>query len=604
MNQAIVFLAMAVVLVPIAVRLGLGSVLGYLIAGIAVGPLGLGLVADAAAVAQVSELGVVLMLFLIGLNLEPRRLWAMRSAVFGGGALQLVACTVLIMPIGFLLGWSWQATLIGSLAMALSSTAIVVPILQERNLLLRPVGQKGFAMLLFEDIAAIPLLALAALLGSTMGTPTEVSPSAQDSGWWGPLMQLGAIAGVVLAGRFLAYPAMRFIARLPVRELFTAFALALVLGVAVLMQAVGLSMGLGAFIAGVLLAGSPYRHALENDILPFKGLLLGLFFMAVGMGMQLGLLATHGVQVVVGLVLVTLLKLVGVWLVLPLVDLHGRNRSLLAVLLAQGGEFAFVILATAQAFKVLPAEDAALLTLITAISMPLTPLLLKLFDRYARDEATERAADAIPDERPAVLLAGFGRYGQIVARLLLAAGIKPTVVDHDAETVDSARRLGFEVYFGDATQPDLLAAAGAANAQVLVVAVDDVDQANRLVTLAREQWPHLKLVARARDAVHAMALHEAGVHHVQRELFESSLRSGRSVLEALGFDHFHAREMADEFRRYTERFIRTEHGLRHRDEEDRLRRVREGREQFEKQMQQDLQRQRERSQDGGWQGER
>jgi glutathione-regulated potassium-efflux system ancillary protein KefC len=604
MNQAIVFLAMAVVLVPIAVRLGLGSVLGYLIAGIAVGPLGLGLVADAAAVAQVSELGVVLMLFLIGLNLEPRRLWAMRSAVFGGGALQLVACTVLIMPIGFLLGWSWQATLIGSLAMALSSTAIVVPILQERNLLLRPVGQKGFAMLLFEDIAAIPLLALAALLGSTMGTPTAVSPSAQDSGWWGPLMQLGAIAGVVLAGRFLAYPAMRFIARLPVRELFTAFALALVLGVAVLMQAVGLSMGLGAFIAGVLLAGSPYRHALENDILPFKGLLLGLFFMAVGMGMQLGLLTTHGVQVVMGLVLVTLLKLVGVWLVLPLVDLHGRNRSLLAVLLAQGGEFAFVILATAQAFKVLPAEDAALLTLITAISMPLTPLLLKLFDRYARDEATERAADAIPDERPAVLLAGFGRYGQIVARLLLAAGIKPTVVDHDAETVDSARRLGFEVYFGDATQPDLLAAAGAANAQVLVVAVDDVDQANRLVTLAREQWPHLKLVARARDAVHAMALHEAGVHHVQRELFESSLRSGRSVLEALGFDHFHAREMADEFRRYTERFIRTEHGLRHRDEEDRLRRVREGREQFEKQMQQDLQRQRERSQDGGWQGER
>jgi glutathione-regulated potassium-efflux system ancillary protein KefC len=604
MNQAIVFLVMAVVLVPIAVRLGLGSVLGYLIAGIAVGPLGLGLVADATAVAQVSELGVVLMLFLIGLNLEPRRLWAMRSAVFGGGALQLVACTVLIMPIGFLLGWSWQATLIGSLAMALSSTAIVVPILQERNLLLRPVGQKGFAMLLFEDIAAIPLLALAALLGSTLGTSSAANPSAHDSGWWGPLMQLGAIAGVVLAGRFLAYPAMRFIATLPVREMFTAFALALVLGVAALMQAVGLSMGLGAFIAGVLLAGSPYRHALENDILPFKGLLLGLFFMAVGMGMQLGLLATHGVQVAVGLVLVTLLKLLGVWLVLPLVDLHGRNRSLLAVLLAQGGEFAFVILATAQAFKVLPAEDAALLTLITAISMPLTPLLLKLFDRYARDDTPARAADAIPDERPAVLLAGFGRYGQIVARLLLAAGIKPTVVDHDAETVDSARRLGFEVYFGDATQPDLLAAAGAASAKVLVVAVDDVDQANRLVALAREQWPHLKLVARARDAVHAMALHEAGVHHVQRELFESSMRSGREVLALLGFDHFHAREMADEFRRYTERFIRTEHGLRHHDEEDRLRRVREGREQFEKQMQQDLKRQRERAGDGGWQAER
>jgi glutathione-regulated potassium-efflux system ancillary protein KefC len=396
---------------------------------------------------------------------------------------------------------------------------------------------------------------------------------------------------------------MRFIARLPVRELFTAFALLLVLGVAALMQAVGLSMGLGAFIAGVLLAGSPYRHALENDIVPFKGLLLGLFFMSVGMGMQLNLLATHGAQVAVGLVLVTLLKLLGVWLVLPLVDLHGRNRSLLAVLLAQGGEFAFVILATAQAVNVLPADDAAMLTLITAISMPLTPLLLKLFDRYARDDANERAADAIPDERPAVLLAGFGRYGQIVARLLLAAGVKPTVVDHDAETVDSARRAGFEVYYGDATQPDLLAAAGAASAKVLVVAVDDLDQANRLVALAREQWPHLKLVARARDAVHAMALHEAGVQHVQRELFEGSLRSGRAVLACLGFDHFHAREMADEFRRYTERFIRTEHGL-HRHEEDLIRRVREGREQFEQQMQQDLQRQREHTHDGGWQAER
>ncbi len=603
MNQAIVFLAVAVVLVPIAVRLGLGSVLGYLLAGVLLGPSVMGLVSDPATIAQVSELGVVLMLFLIGLNLEPRRLWAMRSAVFGGGALQLVACALLIMPLGFAMGWSWQATLIGSLALALSSTAIVVPILQERNLLLRPVGQKGFAMLLFEDIAAIPLLALAALLGQTLGTPAPVSPAAHASGWLGPVMQVGAIAGVVLAGRYLAYPAMRFIARLPVRELFTAFALLLVLGVAVLMQNVGLSMGLGAFMAGVLLAGSEYRHALENDLLPFKGLLLGLFFMSVGMGMQLDLLATQGGQVLAGLVIVTVLKLVGVWLVLPLVGLHGSQRSLLAVLLAQGGEFAFVILATAQAARVLPADDAALLTLITAISMPVTPLLLKLFDRYAREDTAARPPDAIEDQRPTVLLAGFGRYGQIVARLLLAAGTKPTVIDHDADTVDSARRFGFEVYFGDATQPDLLNAAGAGTAQVLVVAIDDTAQANRLVDLARQQWPHLRIVARARDAVHAMELHDAGVSHVQRELFESSLRSGRATLEALGFDHFHARQMADEFRRYTERFVRTERGLRD-SEEDLVKRVRESREQFEKQMQQDLQRQRQRAGDTGWQADR
>ena len=600
MNQAIVLLALAVVLVPLAVRLGLGSVLGYLLAGVAVGPLGLALVADAQAVAQVSELGVVLMLFLIGLNLEPRRLWAMRAAVFGGGALQLAACAALIMPVGLAMGWSWQASLIGSLAMALSSTAIVVPILQERNLLLRPVGQKGFAMLLFEDIAAIPLLALAALLGQTLGTPAPVSPEAHASGWWRPLMQVGAIAGVVLAGRYLAYPAMRFIARLPVRELFTAFSLLLVLGVAALMQAVGLSMGLGAFIAGVLLASSEYRHALENDILPFKGLLLGLFFMSVGMGMQLDLLATHGLQVALGLVLITVLKLVGVWAVLPLAGLHGQQRSLLAVLLAQGGEFAFVILATAAAVGVLPAEDAALLTLITAVSMPVTPLLLRAFDRYAREDASERAPDAIADQRPQVLLAGFGRYGQVVARLLLAAGTKPTVIDHDADTVDSARRFGFEVYFGDATQPDLLAAAGAAHAQVLVIAIDDAAQANRLVALAQQQWPQLRIAARAHDAVHAMELHGAGVQHVQRELFESSLRTGRAALESIGFDHFHARQMADEFRRYTERFVRTERSLLQ-SEDDLVKRVREGREQFEKQMQQDIARQRERSGDGSWQ---
>jgi glutathione-regulated potassium-efflux system ancillary protein KefC len=602
MSQAILFLAAALVLVPLAVRLKLGSVLGYLLAGVALGPVGLRLVSDPATILQVSELGVVLMLFVIGLDLEPKRLWAMRSAVFGGGALQLAACTVLLMPLGFAMGWTWQATLIGSLAMALSSTAIAVPLLQERNLMARPIGQKGFAMLLFEDIAAIPLLALAAVLGSTLGTPAPVSPSAHASGWLGPLMQLGAIAGVVVLGRFVAYPAMRFIASLPVRELFTGFALLLVLGVAALMQAVGLSMGLGAFIAGVLLASSPYRHALENDILPFKGLLLGLFFIAVGMGMQLDLFLSSPVQVVAGLVIITVLKLVGVWLVLPLVDLHGSSRSQLAILLGQVGEFAFVILATAQAARVLPADDAALLTLIAALSMPITPLLLMAFDRYARPEGSDRATDTIEDDKPAVLLAGFGRYGQIVARLLLGAGIKPTVIDHDSDTVDSARKFGFQVYFGDATQPDLLAAAGVAQARVVVVAIDDAAQVNRMVETLQQQWPHLKIVARARDAVHAMELEEAEVHHVQREMFESSLRSGRATLQALGFDAFHARQMADDFRRYSVGFLKAARSVRE-NEDDLIQRVRESREQFEKQMQKDVERQAQRTGDTSWQRE-
>ncbi|PZO10320.1 MAG: glutathione-regulated potassium-efflux system protein KefC [Burkholderiales bacterium] len=597
MTQAILFLLAALVFVPLAVKFKLGSVLGYLLAGVAIGPIGLGLVSDPEAILHASEIGVVLMLFVIGLELEPQRLWAMRSAVFGGGTAQMLVCAALLMPLGLVLGWSWQASLVGSLAMALSSTAIVVALLQERNLMARPVGQKGFAMLLFQDIAAIPLLALAAVLGSAAPEATASHTSA------GPLLQLAAVAGVGVVGRYGAYPAMRLVARLPVRELFTGFALLLVLGVAALMQAVGLSMGLGAFIAGVLLASSEYRHALENDLLPFKGLLLGLFFIAVGMSMQLGLVVSAPVQVLAGLVLVVALKALGLWLLGRVVDLRGSQRTLLAVLLSQVGEFAFVVLAAAKASSVMPAADADLLTLIAALSMVSTPLLLIAFDRLSQPDANTREADTIEDEHSPVLLAGFGRYGQIVARLLMGAGLKPTVIDHDADTVDSARRFGFKVYFGDATQPDLLQAAGVSHAKVVVVAIDDVAQTNRVVETLKAQWPHLRIVARARDAVHAMELDELEVHHVQREVFESSLRSGRAVLEVLGFDHFHARQMADEFRRYSTGFLTAARGSRH-NEDDLIKRVREAREQFESQMQQDLKRQERRQGDTGWHLER
>jgi glutathione-regulated potassium-efflux system ancillary protein KefC len=594
MTQGILFLLAALVFVPLAVRLGLGSILGYLVAGVVIGPVGFALVSDPTAILHASELGVVLMLFVIGLELEPQRLWAMRAAVFGGGTLQMAVCAALLMPVGLLLGWTWQASLVAALALALSSTAIVVGILQERHLMDVPVGRNGFSMLLFQDIAAIPLLALAAALGS------QNAPSVSSGhGHASPLLQIGAVLAVVVAGRYVAYPAMRFIARLPVRELFTGFALLLVLGVAALMESVGLSMGLGAFLAGVLLASSEYRHALENDILPFKGLLLGLFFIAVGMSMQLGLLVSAPLQVVLGLLLVVALKALGLWLLGPVTGLRGSQRKLLAVLLSQVGEFAFVVLAAAKASQVMPADTADLLTLIAALSMVSTPLLLIAYDRWGCPETETRPADAVENEHAPVLLVGFGRYGQIVARVLLSAGIRPTVIDHDADTVDSARRFGFKVYFGDATQPDLLHAAGLDQARAVVVAVDDVTQANRLVHELRASHPQLPILARARDAVHAMELEDAGVHHVQRELFESSLRSARATLELLGFDRFHARELADEFRRYTNHFITSARASRH-DEDDFVQRVREAREQFEKQMQADLQRQHRHTPETGW----
>ena len=597
MTQAILFLLAALVFVPLAVRAGLGSVLGYLVAGMAIGPVGLALVSDPTAILHVSELGVVLMLFVIGLELEPQRLWAMRRIVFGGGALQMLVCAALLMPVGLLLGWTWQASLVAALALALSSTAIAVAILQERNLMSRPVGQTGFAMLLFQDIAAIPLLALAAVLG-TAAPAADAGHAASHSG---PLVQIGAVVGVVVAGRYVAYPAMRFIARLQVRELFTGFALLLVLGVAALMQYVGLSMGLGAFLAGVLLASSEYRHALENDILPFKGLLLGLFFIAVGMSMQLGLLVTAPLQVVVGLLLVVALKALGLWLLGPVVRLTGPQRSMLAIVLSQVGEFAFVVLAAAKASTVLPADTADLLTLIAALSMVTTPLLLIAFDRFSRPERDDRPADAIEDAEAPVLLAGFGRYGQIVARTLLSAGIKPTVIDHDADTVDSARRFGFKVHFGDATQPDLLHAAGVGKARAFVIAIDDAAQATRLAHELHESHPDLPIIARAFDSVHAMDLMDAHVHHVQREMLESSLRSARATLELLGFDRFHARQLADNFRRHTDSAVKQARLARQEDDRDDLvKRMRQAREEFERQMQDDLERQRQHAAARGW----
>ena len=541
--EALIYLAAAVLCVPLAKKLGLGSVLGYLIAGAAIGPWGLKLIADVKSIAHFSEFGVVLMLFVIGLELEPKRLWSMRRQVFGGGALQLGLCGLALAAGGALIGLPWQAALVAGLAMALSSTAIAVATMTERNFLPTPTGRSSFAILLFQDIAAIPLIAVIPLLavGAT---------ASQEPFWFDALKAFGAIAGVVVIGRYLTRPALRIVASTNLREVFTAFALLLVIGIAQLMELAGISMALGAFLAGVLLASSEFRHALESDIEPFKGLLLGLFFISVGMAIDFGLLKSQPMQLALLVSGFLIIKILTLWLVARVIDVTAKQRWLFAVLLSQGGEFAFVVFGAAQVVGVIPGPWIALLTMAVALSMAATPLLLLLHDKFlARRVETEREADAI-EETGRVIIAGFGRFGQIVGRVLLANGVRVVVLDHDPDQIEALRKFGFKVYYGDATRLDLLEAAGAKDAILLVNAIDDIDDSLALVDRAREHFPNLKIISRARNITHYTELFKRGVEIIERETFESALRTGRHALEALGMDRFRAREIADVFRRH------------------------------------------------------
>ncbi|HMJ15610.1 MAG TPA: glutathione-regulated potassium-efflux system protein KefC [Polyangiaceae bacterium] len=544
MQDAIVYLGAAVLCVPLAARLKLGSVLGYLGAGCVIGPFGLALVRDPQSTLHFAELGVVLMLFVIGLELDPKRLWMMRRAVFGGGALQLFACGLLLGGLGLMAGLAWQGALVAGLALALSSTAVVVQTMSERNLRPTPIGRTAFAILLFQDIAAIPVLALVPLLALA----PEGGESASSA--WSALKVLGAIVAVFVIGRFLTRPILRFIARTGLREVFTAFTLLLVLGIAALMARAGVSMALGAFLAGVLLAGSEYRHALETDIEPFKGLLMGLFFIAVGMSIDFGLIRSEPLWVV-GLVLgFQLAKGAALRVVAAPLAIAPQQRWLFAVLLAQGGEFAFVIFGVARSARLLPGNWDALLTLAVALSMALTPFALLLHDRLlmSRSAREQREDDLIDDHDSPVIIAGFGRFGQIVGRLLFASGIKATVLDHDPDQIELLKRFRFRVYYGDATRTDLLHAAGASRARVLVNAIDDPTTSLALVDAVREHFPKLPIVARARNVGHYLELRRRDVTIVERETFEAALVVGRRALEILGVGRYEARERADRFR--------------------------------------------------------
>ncbi|WP_420473941.1 glutathione-regulated potassium-efflux system protein KefC [Noviherbaspirillum sp. ST9] len=538
----IVFLLTAVLLVPLAQRLGLGSVLGYLIGGCLIGPWGLGLVKNVEITSHVAEIGVVLMLFLIGLELQPKKLLEMRTIVFGGGALQMAVCGIVLAAGIHFSGLPLIAALVAGLALSLSSTAIAVQSMQERHLDNTPAGKVAFAILLFQDMAAIPLLVIVPLLGTKGG-------GGEGFDW---MVAIAAVAAVYLLNRFAMRPMLRLIARTRLREIFTAFALLLVLGIAQLMTLASLSMGLGAFLAGVLLARSEYRKALETDLEPFKGLLLGLFFTSVGMSMNLGLLASAPLTIAGLTAGYVVLKMAALGLLARLLPVAPVQRWPFAALLAQGSEFAFVVFATARDAQVLPAPWDDMLPLAVALSMALTPLALAMGNWIGKTlhGVQQREADVIEPDGARVIIAGFGRVGQIVGRMLNASGIKITVLDNDPDLLETVRRFGFKVYYGDATRLDLLKAAEADKAILLVNAIDDVDSNLKLTDLVRSHFPHLRMLCRARDVTHVFELRSRGVDMIERETFESALLIAEKALQQMGMDAQTANLAKDKFRKH------------------------------------------------------
>lgn len=552
--NAMVYLAAAVIAVPIAKRLGLGSVLGYLMAGIAIGPWGLGLISEVEDILHFSEFGVVLLLFIIGLELDPKRLWSLRRSIFGWGGAQVGFVAAGLFAAALLLGVDWKVCLVAALGLSLSSTAIALATLQERNLMATPAGSAGFSILLFQDIAAIPMIAIVPLMGAA-------AVEGAGGGWLDALKVIGVIATLVVAGRYLMRPIMRIIAKTDMREIFTAFALLLVIAIGLLMQSVGMSMALGTFLAGVLLADSEYRHALESDLEPFKGLLLGLFFIAVGMSVDFGVFLTQP-GAVIGLLAAFLAIKIGVlyWLSKPF-DIPSSQRLYFAFLLSQGGEFAFVVFGAAATAGVFSAPVSSLLVAVVALSMVTTPLLLVLHDKFIAPRfiaMQQRPDDKIEAQDNPVIIAGFGRFGQIIGRLLRANQIGITVLDHDPDQIDLLRKFGFKVFYGNATRIDLMHAAGAAKAKALVVAIDDIEDSIALVDAVRREFPDLPILARARNITHYYDLMDRGVTVIERETFEGALQLGRSVLRQLGFGAFRARQAAMKFRAHN---IKTVHSV-------------------------------------------
>ncbi|MBU3973967.1 MAG: monovalent cation:proton antiporter-2 (CPA2) family protein [Alphaproteobacteria bacterium] len=551
LGHAVALLAAMVVAATLFRRFGLGAVLGYLAAGLLIGPSGLGVVSDPESVLHVAEFGVVMFLFIIGLEMRPARLWSLRKEIFGLGAVQVLACALLLTGLAMLAGLAWYAALIAGFGFALSSTAIVMQLLQERNENAEPGGQRVVSILLFEDLAIVPLLALVAVLagawGSAVGTGYPV--------WMTVGLAIAAVAGVYVAGRWVVNPFFRLLARYGGREVMTMGALLVVLGAAWAMNLGGLSMAMGAFLAGVLLSESTFRHQLEADVEPFRGLLLGLFFLSVGMSLDLRVVVADWAWVLGGLAAFMSAKMVAVYAVARIRQKHGEGL-LRAALMGEGGEFAFVLYATAFAAGLFDARTAAVLSAVVILSMAVTPLRVMLADRLRPDEALSPdeadGVDRADGLRERVLIIGFGRFAQVVSQPLLARDVDVSIIDLDVEMIQAAGNFGFKVYYGDGARLDVLHASGAAKAETILVCVDKPEVADRIVELVKAEFPLTKLFVRAYDRGHAIRLVQSGVEYQLRETFESALVFGHQVLIDLGFTHEQARETIDDVRRRDE----------------------------------------------------
>ncbi len=546
--NAIIYLSAAVIAVPLTKFLGFGSVLGYLIAGMVIGPWGLGLINNVQDIIHFAEFGVVLLMFLIGLELHPRRLWELKRPILILGGGQMMITTLIITAIALWAGVSWQQAIIIALALSLSSTAIALQSLTEKNLMATQAGGSAFSILLFQDIAVIPILALISLMS------THNAVTADSNTWIAFIKVISVISVIIIGGHYLIRPIFRIIAKTRLREVFTAFSLLLVIGIAVLVASVGLSMAMGSFLAGVLLADSEFRHELEAEIEPFKGLLLGLFFIAVGMSVDIGLLISEPLKVFILVAALVGIKL-GVLLLLAKYEKIKKGQHyLFSFLLCQGGEFAFVLFSVATAQGVLQTETTDLLVGVVALSMLTTPILLLIYDRiiskhYQRpDNAIED--DVIDRHDHPVIIVGFGRFGRIVGRLLHANGYPTTILDHDPDQISEARKYGYEVYYGDARRLDLLESAGAAEAEIMVITLDDPQASLTVLKQVKKHFPHLRVIARAYGMGHAFELRKAGVDVYEREMLESGLALGESVLKKLGLGAYQAKQAIHTFREH------------------------------------------------------
>ncbi len=568
--QAFVYLMAAVISVPVAKKLGLGSVLGYLLAGIIIGPFVLGFIGkEDQNVMHFAEFGVVMMLFLIGLELKPSLLWKMKQSIFGLGGLQVLV-TALIIGIAFkIYGFSITQSIGVGLILALSSTAIVLQTLSEKNILKTQVGQSSFSVLLFQDIAVIPILAILPLLANS-NLPHDTLPIKEAhnisetnvtsfSGWIQLLLIIGIVTAIILVGRFIARYIFRFIATTGIREIFTAAALLMVISIALAMERVGLSPALGTFLAGVVLADSEYRHELESDIEPFKGLLLGLFFIAVGAGIDFSLLTQQPVVILLLLSGLILVKFIVLFALGKLFGLRSGKELLLAFVLAQGGEFAFVLISFSQGINLFPEEWSGLLIITVALSMAISPILLiineKIIEPLFEKSNNEPEADEIHGENNSVIIAGFGRFGLTIGRLLIANGIKATVLDNDPRNIQVLRKFGMKVYYGDASRPDLLKSAGIKNAKVLIMAIDDKEKALETTKYLRRTYPKLQILSRAVDLKHLYQYYNLNIKDVKVEVFDSAIELGVLAMRKLGYSNYQSYRAAMTFKKHNEEIL-------------------------------------------------